>query len=288
MKVRNLDIGFNIENVRFNLVSVALEKLDYRIPMHAHSKNSYEIHYISFGEGKLNTDHGSFDITPGSLFVTGPEVMHEQISDKVNPMTEYCVYVKTEGNPESLKKKSVFLKPFLEDPFWIGTDDGSIHEVMKELVAELESFDPGYELMTENLLSRLIVLMVRKYGLKAENKVKEAAKPNTENLMYLTVEEAFLYDYRDITLEKLSKMLKMSARQTERFLKEHYNKTFLQKKTEARMSAAINMLKSTDMPVSAIAFEAGYSTGEHFSAALKKYSNTTATAIRKASRLKSV
>lgn len=280
MKYRGLNVDFTIENCDFTMLSVALEKLDYPMPSHAHSANSYEIHYVSYGEGTLNTDSGTYDITPGTLFITGPYINHEQISNPDNPMTEYCIYIQHKPGRRT-GNHSDFVNAFFDNPFWIGTADSRIHETIKEIVSELEHAEKGYEYALKALLSKYLVLIIRKYNEESQNEVYINQSQGTNNLTYLMIEEAFLYDYKDITLEKLSELLNLSTRQTERLLKLHYNKTFLQKKTEARMSAAINMLRETDKSVLAISYDTGYSTGEHLAAALKKYTGLTATQIRK-------
>ena len=97
---------------------------------------------------------------------------------------------------------------------------------------------------------------------------------------YLTIEEAFLYNYRDLTLEKLSDLVHLGRRQTERLLKKHYNKTFLQKKTEARMSAACILLQDPNVSIASVAYELGYSSSEHFTNAFKTFYHMTPSAYR--------
>lgn len=41
---------------------------------HSHSKNSYELHFIVDGEGKLTTDTKAYNISKGDFFVTGPNI----------------------------------------------------------------------------------------------------------------------------------------------------------------------------------------------------------------------
>ena len=91
MKYRDLNISFTIENTRFTILSLVSEQLIRPIPMHAHSKNSYELHYVAAGEGLLNSGGEQYHIQPGTVFMTGPGVEHEQISDPENPLTKYCV-----------------------------------------------------------------------------------------------------------------------------------------------------------------------------------------------------
>lgn len=271
MKYRDLEINFSIENVAFQAISISIEKLEQAIPMHSHSKNSYEIHYISFGYGTLRCEEKTYDIVPGTLFVTGPEVEHEQISVVSDPMTEYCIYLKV--RPESKSVKGTLVESFLKNVFWFGTGDTGYHEWMKQIVSELEHRPLGYKLVLQSLLQQVILYLTRKYNASNDfsQSDSESSKSNGVNdLTYLIIEEAFLYNYKDITLKSLSSQIGLGTRQTERLLKLHYHKTFQQKKTEARMSAASSLLRDTTQSVSDIAFSLGYSSVEHFSSAFKQ------------------
>lgn len=282
MKYRDLQFTFTIEDVQFTIVSICLEKLTEPMPMHSHSKNSYEIHYISYGYGTLYSRGEKYDITPGTLFVTGPQIEHEQISLPENPMTEYCIYLKVNLPGKKKQKGSFLTDTFLRYPFWFGMGDNALHELMKQMIWELENKEDGYELMMQTKLMQFLLLLIRKYETK---KVVTPAPPNPaiskEELTYLVIEEAFLYDYKDITLETLAKQVGLSKRQTERLLQLHYHKTFLQKKTEARMSAACSLLRDSSLSVSQVAEKLGYSSVEHFSSAFKRYHKATPSAYRK-------
>lgn len=293
MKYRDLEITFQLEDIPFNTISIALEKLDKPMPMHSHSKNSFEIHYVSFGFGKLISYGKTYEITPGTLFVTGPEIEHEQISVPDNPMTEYCIYVKVapSKNISSTKRGSKkkagenapqsLVNTFLDHPFWFGTADNTYHELMKQIIAELDEKPSGYELMLKSLLPQVILYLIRKYQeSEASVSPKSEKKESINDLTYLIIEEAFLYDYRDVTLEDLASRVNLGVRQTERLLKLHYNKTFQQKKTEARMSAACSLLRDSNHSISSIALSLGYSSVEHFSNAFKKHFGTTPSIYR--------
>lgn len=281
IKYRDLNIHFLIENIDFQILNISLEKQDQPIPMHSHSKNSYEIHYISFGNGTLRCDNGTFDIVPGALYVTGPGVKHEQTSLKNDPMTEYCIYLKVQT--ETKPKKGTVVEAFLNNVFWLGTGDTIYHELMKQIIAELEHRPLGYELVLKSLLQQVIIYLARKYQNSDEPMSLNTASikaPNTADMTYLIIEEAFLYDYKDITLNSLSAQLGLGIRQTERLLKLHYNKTFQQKKTEARMFAASSLLRDTNDSISDIALSLGYSSVEHFSNAFKKNYGCTPSVYR--------
>lgn len=84
--------------------------------------------------------------------------------------------------------------------------------------------------------------------------------------------------YHSITLPKLAQMLGLSIRQTERTMKHDYGTTFTQKRTEARLNAALHLLSTTALPVNQISKQVGYSTLEQFCQAFKKQFNISATA----------
>ena len=282
MKYRNLNLAFTIGDVAFTVLSISNEQMLNPIPRHSHSRNSYEIHYISYGYGTLIADEIKYDIIPGTFFMTGPGIFHEQISDPNDPMREYGVYLKVSLSQDGIKDET--LKAFLDRKFFLGPADMEIYELMKSLINELEQRPFGYRLMSSAILQQLILQISRQYQRTENEKISgtNANLPNNhEDQTYLIIEEAFLYNYRDITLEKLSEMLGLSCRQTERLLLKHYNKTFLQKKKEARMSAACILLKDAGQSIASVAYNLGYSSSEHFTNAFKNYFHITPSSYKR-------
>jgi len=274
MKYRDLKLSFEIAETQFDVISLCVEFLAKPIPRHVHSKNSYEIHYISEGYGTLITDDGKYDIGPGCLFMTGPGVAHEQISVQNNPMYEYCIYLQV--IPGKISKKNALVQTFLNCSFWFGKADMTMDSLMKQVFSELENLRPGYELMLQTVLQQIIIGMARCY--EEHQTVDKKAVPSNVNISdqaYLIIEEAFLYDYKTITLDELAERVSLGTRQTERLLQKHYNKSFQQKKTEARMSAAVQLLLETDKKMYEIAEILGYSSPEHFSNAFKQFYGVT-------------
>lgn len=280
LKYRDLNLQFSINCINFTILSICLEKLTRPIPKHSHSKSSYELHYISYGYGTLIADGTEYRITPGTLFMTGPGIAHEQVSLASDPMTEYCIYFQIETSGKN--KKIPFVQSFLKHLFWLGAADQSIHELMKQIFAELEAPNPDSELMLQALLQQLLLLVVRHY--EHDDIRENALVPNAtskNDLTYLIIEEAFLYDYRDLTLDTLAKQVNLGKRQTERLLQKHYNKTFLQKRTEARMSAACLLLSESNKSIAEIADELGYSSAEHFTNTFRQFYGMTPSGYRK-------
>lgn len=277
----NLDIHFTVENTRFHASNIVFERFLRTIPNHSHGSRSYEIHYIPDGYGKAKIDHQYYDIKPNTLYVTGPHIEHFQIPDPQNPMCEYCVYIKIDSDrkKETDHHSDSIVPYFQQYPFWFGQDTQNIHALMQKLFFELEHQYLGYKEEVQSLLCQLIVSMVRNY-----KQVHKTSSPFAGSSIHdsksLITEEYFLYEYQKLSLEDLSHRLGLSPRQTERYLKEHFGKTFQQKKTESRMSTAAILLSDPSRSITSVAEELGYSSIEHFSTAFKRYYGCSAREYR--------
>ncbi|MCI8551319.1 MAG: AraC family transcriptional regulator [Lachnospiraceae bacterium] len=281
----DLNIRFSVEQRNFCAPSIVFERLLRTIPNHSHGSHSYEIHYIPSGFGYVKINGTLYNIVPNTLYVTGPHIEHEQIPSAEDPMCEYCVYLNLsrkhlyrKQSPE--EQESSIIRLFEETPFWFGKDRQNVSGIMGQIFRELENQYTGYMQQVEALLTQLVIHTVRNY----EEKQKAATHfgpSNPSDSKFIILEEYFLYEYQNLSLKDLAGRLGVGCRQTERLLKEHYGKTFLQKKTEARMAAAAIWLSDGNMSISSIAEALGYSSTEHFCAAFKRYYNMTAREYRR-------
>lgn len=280
MKYRDLKLSFEINNIRFDILSISSETIVTPFPKHSHSKNSYELHYIKSGFGKLICDEAEYRLTPGIFYVTGPNISHEQISDSYKPMVEYGMYLQTERLFPP--KPGDVMTQFTDCHFWIGESDKEVSLLFEHIFEELNNKPLGYQLMLPALSRALLLTVTRMYDKKVAGLLKtEGSVP--QDMLYLTIEEAFLYDYKDLTLSSLSSRVNLGTRQTERLLKKHYNMTFVEKRNEARMSAASLLLTETQKSIGEISEELGYSSKEHFTNAFKKFYSVTPSSYRKQS-----
>ncbi len=151
---------------------------------------------------------------------------------------------------------------------------------MHQLAAELERRPIGYLDQARLLLSQLLIYIVRNYQ-SARPGHTVPAQSSLTDLTSVIIEEYFLYEYRNLSLEELAKRLGRSPRQTQRLLLEYYGKSYQQKKAEAKMSAAALLLADKSKNMASISEELGYSSPEHFSAAFRGYYGTTPREYRK-------
>ncbi|MDR2157360.1 MAG: AraC family transcriptional regulator [Clostridiales Family XIII bacterium] len=277
----NMDIEVKIEETVCSVLNIVFERFLRAVPKHSHGINSYEMHYISRGCGSAHIDGSDYRIVPNTLYMTGPNVEHAQFPDEDDPMEEYCIYFKLRKDLGSAGRKRQPVTQFFENTrFWFGQDTQDIHTTVRQIFSELEQRRLGCMIQVEALLQQCLIKIVRnyQYGHKSE---AFFSPPNLMDSKYIVTEEGFLYEYGTLSLESLSKRLGLSMRQTERFLKEYYGKTFLRKKTEAKMAAAKLYLKDKNLSVSEIAERLNYSSVQHFSYAFKQYHGMTASDYRR-------
>ena len=265
------DIHFMIENVSFSVSNIAREQFMTPVPRHVHGNGSYEFHYIASGYGTARINGSIYKLVPGTLYVTGPQVEHEQIPYLDNPMTEYAVFFVIQKETMDLS----CVDQFLETPFWMGENASAIHDLLQIVFEELQDKQAGYLTQVSALLQQMVIYLIRNYQIPRPGNIAGMRTGNLYEKRAFLTDKAFLYEYREVTLVRLSEYLGLSERQTERFLKEYYGKTFAQKRTDARMSAACIFLKNEEPDLYDIAEKTGYRSIDYFVNAFKKYFQIT-------------
>ncbi len=275
----DIDILFTVENVKIHALNIVFELFTRTIPSHSHGNNCYEIHYIPAGYGKLVANGQYYDISPNTLFVTGPHIEHAQTPLQSDPMQEYCIYIKIRGLSSEMKDTPV-LDAFTSTPFWIGQDTQGVHALMKQLFYELEHSYTGQQDLIRLFLSQLLIFTVRNYEERTVSNplLSYNILPDSKAVI---MDEYFLYEYQTLSLEDLSGRLNLSMRQTQRLLMDYYGKSFQQKKAEARMSVAAILLSDQSLSITVIAEKLGYSSIEHFSSSFRKFYNMSPREFRK-------
>lgn len=216
-------IEFEWNGVRFALADCGGGKLNEVIPMHCHSENSYELHFILGGKGTLITDSGEYKMRAGNFFVTGPLINHSQIPDKNDPVEDIFIYLQ-KRNYSKLNSAS---KLFLETRFFYYQDFENA--CAAEILREFRGKEPGMEYAAAGLMINLLTRITRLYAPLNSN-VNQKSE-NLNDLRFIIIENMFLYN-RKFTLKELSVKLGVCERQTQRLLKKYYGKTFREKMKE--------------------------------------------------------
>ena len=277
-----VNVSFEINNCSFHTLNIYHFLYENSLPEHSHGSNNYEIHYVVSGYGKIKLNDTYYDLKPNTYYVNGPHVSHSQVPLRENPMCEYVVHFTLD--PSKPKNNSPYITPIIDmlqkQPYWIGEATQNLANIMRQIFHEIDHQYFGFEESLISLLNLLVIFAIRNNMDKdmLEPKIIHTTSSKTKTLI---IDEYFLYEYKTLSLEGLSERLGLSPRQTERYLKEHYNKTFIQKKTESKMSTAALLLSNRKNNITYISEELGYSSIEHFSTAFKRYYGCSPSEYRK-------
>lgn len=289
--IDDMDIKLKLDDLVLNVLYVKFGYFHQTMPKHSHSHGSYELHYIPRGKGLLIANGLHYSLTPGTLFMTGPEVEHEQIPDHTDPMAEYCVFFEIVSGPNPLQQKAMDIlskgplsRWLLDTPFWIGGDQENMMSLFEMLAREVSLQHIGFHHMTTNILEMIVARTIRHYH-QGSTAVLNAPVKTLNDSRLVTIENSFLYDYQSITLKQLADQIGLSTRQTERTVRKQYGMSFKDKKWKARMEAAAKLLLTTDLPIREVAIAAGFSTPERFSHSFKKYYNQSPSKYRSEHRV---
>ncbi|MBQ9767415.1 MAG: AraC family transcriptional regulator [Lachnospiraceae bacterium] len=278
-------IRFLLEGVVINAVMVSFRRFTEGMPEHAHGENVYEIHLVTEGEETVLLNRQPYPLSPGMLYITGPGVLHEQSAGKENPLTEFGVYLQLENGAAG----GALIQCLQQHPLWHGRGRSLLLPLAEQILREQAGELPGSAEKLPHLLAEFLIECIRSMTATDEVKPPSLPKPEErfvthrirEENVLLVIDEIFLYEYREITLEKLAERLGFSVRQTQRLLERIYGKSFTEKKLEARMSAAVTLLQNSSYSITEISERLGYSSVEHFSHAFTKYYGDAPGKVRK-------
>ena len=251
-----------------------------------HCHMSYELHFIPYGRGTLIADGVSYAVEPGTLFLTGPQVYHEQISDLHDPMAECCInfdvtLLKKAKWKENIPEMEIdeIARTLFETRFWFDRDEHRCIELFEKIADELDRQYIGYCYNIRNYVSQIIINTVRCYS-----RHKKAAYPiprRTLDEKREQILDRLLIKDKNLSLTRLANELGVSARQLRRIIQRHYNTNFKKKQLGDRMERAKMYILNSDMSIEEIADKVGFSSSSYFCKIFKKNTGFTPTQYRK-------
>ncbi len=238
--IDDANICFQFENLNIKILRINMGTIESHFPMHHHGKSLYEFHFITSGKGSVIAFDTEYDLLPDTVYITGPFVPHEHIIDPSSPQTEFCIQMVI------TKKKSSPKSPIgdllLNTTFWMSKDIHSIKPFLDLLDMESINQSIGYTEAAKSLIGLILVTIVRNLsGLDLSPSEYEKSTPDYNRMSI--IEKSFFNDYATLTLSELAGRIKLSNRQTQRFLRKNYSKTFTRMLGEARSNKAKEFIR---------------------------------------------
>ena len=155
-----IDLTFALEGARVRVLNAKKEV--FFESFHNHEHGFFELHYVFGGRGELICLGERYPLRAGSVYLNGPNVSHEQLTDREDNMTEYSlsfdlVFPRGRGAAEH----GPITERFSGMKLWIGEDKGRIGELFRRMEEESALRDTGWLESLESLCRLLLIEIVR-------------------------------------------------------------------------------------------------------------------------------
>ncbi len=265
-----------------NLVTTSIKKL----PHDFHWHEALEINYVL---------QGSMDIAIGTRIIHVEKeelaVVNYGDSHKYDNCSDDLIYVQLHLNIDDFERYIPGISTVIYkcEP---GINDQMAQDLKKEIEAHIANasylihFDTGKE-NRESLIvySCIEILNDLKLGFKyGRNELAVTEEDYVWDRIWEIVE--YMYDNYSskITLKTVADYVSLNEAYVSRFLKKHTRKSFEKLLSFIRSEVSIRYLLSTDLSITAIAYECGFSAPRYYNAAFKKHYNCSPQEWRKMNR----
>lgn len=151
-------------------------------------------------------------------------------------------------------------------------------QIISQFIKSLEFYFENPTLVDDDLLElkikELVLLLIKSKNVKSVLElIKNLYSSKTTNVKDIIE----LHLYSNLAIEELAKLSQTSVSTFKRVFKKEFNVTPLNYITTKRIKKAENLLKITEVSISEIAYEVGYSDPQYFTRIFKKNIGTTPT-----------
>lgn len=252
-------------------------------PLHYH--DNIELILVTKGRIQLTVESTDYTISEGDTALINPNQYHSSCFYEDNSEL-YCIQIDNNllqsHYLDAIEEK--FITPVLRGNTLFSNKieaDTEIADIIYDLYDTYYGESFGYELKIKSLLYKLLFLLYRSYVQKA--------LPQEQYLMLSMTRERInaLLDYihthyrEQIRLTDLVDVVHINKYYICKIFSHYTGQSILKYVNNYRLEKAIELLLNTNMTISQIAYEVGFSDFNYFSRIFKEFTHTTPSALRK-------
>ncbi len=270
-------------SVAFGNYLVTLNYVGYDEPKKWHVKPhkhmNFELHMIGVGSGKLTVAGESFDMRFGSMYLTGPGVLHEQVSEY---MEEYGMRFDVERRPSDEGNDDLIARSLLERPFFfVESVSDEWRARVAEIIREAHMQLPGYRQKIRGIFAWLITELGR---IAADVSGSDSDPPGVQTIGSIDIKarlDTYFFGGDFATpAESVLKALHITRRHFSRLMQKYYGMTYTEKMNEQRIIYAKELLNA-GTPYSEVWQKVGFNSAQYFARVFQKQVGMTPSEFRK-------
>lgn len=243
-------------------------------PRGEHAHSFFEIIYVVAGTGIQSINATEFDYKPGHLFLVAPEDSHR--FDIKTPTQFFFIrfndiYVQAKETG-TLQRMEMILKNASHEPGCAlknETDKKVVRSIMEALIAEHDKKDLYHQELISQYINTLLVIIARNIMASLPSQIDE--KSESKAVKILQYVQANIYNPEYLKGEHISQKFGISEAYIGRYFQKHMSETLQQYTMNYKLKLIQNRLQHTDMQVTEIASEFGFTDKSHLNRIFKKY-----------------
>ncbi len=252
-------------------------------PLHSHA--NFEFHIPLLGEARFETEQKQYVLRENDAVLVFPYAFH-----RFSNQEKECAVLSFSFSVELTKKENSYdYYSILHEQINSGKDVIIIEQTyvmadyLKKIMANVYSRKIFAREETKALFMLLFTQLLSHFSEMEGGEGDDDNETSELDTRVYMIEEYFNEYYaQDISLKKLSELLFLSEKQTERIIKKYFGLGFKQYLCKTRLKIAQNLLKDSKMEVKQVAEAVGYQSYNGFYLAFKKSVGCTPVEYREA------
>ncbi len=232
-----------------------------------HSHDYYELYFLFHGSINYTIENNVYQVSEGDIVWIPPNIPHFTRPHNTERHKRMLFYIKSpiieeylQKNPDSenfISSTQVFHPSEKEKRYFRNLSNILLEEYYSE-----QSYS---QQMCRGILINILFLVQRMYEKTLSQKLNTnsaMADPSVDLKVLLSFIRIHFRD--DISLTSLSKQVNLNPAYISSLFKKHFGFTFKKYLIDLRLKAAMEMLKTTEKSIEAIAFDCGFNSSNHF------------------------
>ncbi len=279
MKNYNIAV-LKLGNLNIEVLDLYNLNLRKGITLYNHAHSFFEIHFVLEGFVKMNVNGKSYTIEKNNMFLLQKNCAHyceERSQDFTACSICFDISYAGRGEQKLTHEFGYFSKLFYNQHFTILNFSSYDRSLLYNILENLTCFNvySVYKVNTE--ATNLFLEISKKLSSLTEKSEKEepSSVSNDQNSFRKNrIDQYFVKNIRGCSLEDLALFLHLSVRQTSRFLKKYYGKSFKELLIETRLRYAEPLVKENLLSIKEIAVKTGFRSTKRFIECYEAYFKT--------------
>lgn len=259
-----------IENSNYELLYISKSKFENDWHSTAHFHPFTEIFYITNGSGSFLLDDKVVNVTSGDLIIINPNCLHTEKSANEGLPLEYVVLGLDAPLNFFRKAPSIYSDNSgyrLFDIIKLGKKTDILH-YLNLLLNEIENKDEHFDLACQNILSLIILTVVRNSDVSLNSKNNSTNKLNLECMKIKNYIDSHYSD--NITLDYLADIAHINKFHLVHSFSKQLGVSPINYLINKRIDESKSLLKTTNYSIRDISSIVGFSNSSYFSQIFKK------------------